>query len=283
MALGPVTPPPELLPGMPPERRAPVTGIDLDKPLAFGSIPAILGAGKEVPQFDQRASEDVTVDNLTRALFLGNNRYKVGHVTLDADEYNRIVRSPKGFQNHLGSISIASSDKKLITDADKVARKELDDTLEGLTEKAQTQKRVAAALLNEITNLNELLTCIRNPERALMKGADLLSLAGLVRGQYFARIVRVAGRARQWDQKRVITANNALDYKLTYGPQSQRVQSWREMVSLGVQYATGRHEVFEARTEALRERYRQVTRDYNVAHGLVPTAPDSSSVVPEVQ
>ncbi len=280
MALGPVTPPPELLPGMPPRPAQHFEPLVLTDKMAFGAIPKYFAGSGEIGSFTEQASTDVMSSHLERILLLGKGNYAVGQLSLDASEYNKVVRSPRGLVKHLGATSVAASDKKQDSNAERIAERERQNILDGIIQKGIVHNTMIAATQLEINNLSELLKCIAKPGRAMINAQDLISLAAQARDTYFANMLRVVERAQEWDNKRIAAANNAMQYRLTQGPQHERVQYWHEMAELAKKYATARKLLFEDRRNKLRERWRETNSSTPKQQSIVE---DSSVATPEVQ
>lgn len=223
--------------------------------VAFGRVVMPYFFGKYPDSYrdiTERMVQAINPERMAPYLFHAASQFRVDDVTLPADEYERIVRSPAAF----GSAVMGKT----------YAARGLDRNVGRRLEAAQHSGEVAfeqkfGAMQRTLEGLHtERSTVSRLRRRALSAGfanerfQSLHQMAVTTRNAYFDRILGVVGREKEWSTEQADLASRALDVRLLWGGEqglNSRVGHWREWLDLGLEYASRREDLFGRRVDTV--------------------------------
>ena len=203
---------------------------------AFGSVPGLLGKNIDVPPFhrlDELALRRIEPTTLRRGLYgvQGNNAVK--GLALNTQQYEVIVRNHKSFSAAIRNKTLAAQ----ATANDIRAREaELRSVAAALDNKAKRHETVLAGLSAERETLAKLADWQKTPGYWRTREVELRVLATSAWEGSFTNILKVVRDQHELSPEEYIDMANALAYRLTKGPQDERMKSWGGMLGLALDY-----------------------------------------------
>jgi hypothetical protein len=203
---------------------------------AFGSVPTLLGKEIDVPPFhrlSELALQRTEPETLRRGLYGAEGNNAVNGLVLNTKQYEVIIRSPRAFNAAVRNKTLAAN---MSTNDLRKREKELRSVRGSLENKSQRHEGVLTGLDGERQTLAKLSEWQRVPGFWRTREADLRILATSAWQGSFMNIIGVLRDQYELTPEEYIDMTNALAYKLTRGPQSERMAHWGGMLGVSLEY-----------------------------------------------
>lgn len=242
--------PPEMLPGMP-EDPVVLPRIDMQQRRAFGSVPGLLGRNIDVPPFerlDGLALQRVEPEALTRGLFGVEGNNAVDGLALNTAQYQALVRNKKAFADSIRNKTLAAN---TLTNDVRTREKELSSVRAALEQKQVRHQKVITGLEGEKKTLATLAEWQRTPGYWRTREPELRAMATAAWELSFTNILHVLKDQHELSPEAYVDMTQALAYRLTQGPQSDRMKYWGGMLGVALRYNSSVKALFSNRLNAI--------------------------------
>ena len=227
------------------EDALPLEGIDVQTVLprfdasqrrAFGSVPSLLGKEIDVPAFhrlSEVALRRIEPENLQAGLYGAEGNNAVNGLALTTRQYEVIIRNHRAFNAAIRNKTLAAN---MSTNELRKREKELRSVHGSLVNKEQRHEGVLDGLGQERQTLTKLADWQRTPGYWRTREAELRMLATSAWEGSFLNILKVLQDQHELPPEDYIDMTQALAYRLTKGPQNERMAHWGGMLGVSLKY-----------------------------------------------
>lgn len=211
---------------------------------AFGSIPGLLSRGMSIPAFEQLDGAGlarVAPQSIEANLYGVQDGTSVNGLLLNPKEYNVFVRSDTAFGRAIQSTTMAAN--KHTTQPERY-RREARSAEAGFTNKIDKYDGVLKGLADEQQRLETLLRWQRAPGYARTDKLNIVVQANDAWSGTFANIVTTLADYHHLSKADAAKTNEALEYRLFRGAQSEKIAYWGDMLKLSLRYNKAKTTMF---------------------------------------
>lgn len=209
---------------------------DASQRRAFGSVPGLLGKNIDVPplhRLNGLALQRVRPEVMRQGLYGVSGNNSVNGLALNTGQCEAIVRNHKSFSAAIRNKTLAAN----TTSNDVRTREaELRSVAAALDSKRARHEAVLAGLENERSTLAKLAEWQKTPGYWRTREAELRVLATSAWEGSFTNMLKVVRDQHELTPEEHIDMANALAFRLTKGPQAERMRSWGGMLGLALDY-----------------------------------------------